>query len=186
MINSGKYDGMLSEGARQQIIADLELQPGIAEFYDARNPLQPGLPIVGRNAVQAIVQHPTDDTYLLLRLKGWDSETYGLPMGGIDETEDVAAAATRELLEDARYDEPDEVRIVAPSYATNFYHEFKKENRRATVRTVAIKLRSLHQADVSADEQALHEPLWVSLDELQAKVHGDGVKRAIGIYRDSL
>jgi leucyl-tRNA synthetase len=184
MVNSGPYDGLESSEAREKIVADLSAGPKPAEYFDERNPIQEGKPVVERIAAQALVQHPTDGTYLLLRLTGWETETYSLPMGGVDGDDDAINGAMRELREETGFVDYEEPRIAAAPYFANFYHEFKKENRRAKIYTVFTRLKSLKQVAVDEKEQALHEPLWVSLDEVKAKVHGEGAAKALQAFAE--
>lgn len=155
-----------------------------AEFVDAASPLREDMPIVERVAVQCIVQHPTDGTFLINRLKNWESEMYSLPMGGIDEGEDATQAGLRELKEETGFFDIAEVREVGMPYFASFYHEGKKVNRRAKISTIALKLKSLKQEAVSDEEAATNEPQWVTAAELIDRVLGDGCKAQIRAFLD--
>ncbi|HEY4160577.1 MAG TPA: class I tRNA ligase family protein, partial [Candidatus Saccharimonadales bacterium] len=153
------------------------------EFTDTETPPRQGVEFVERVAAQAIVKHPTDDTYLTLRLKGWDKELYGYPTGGLDEGEDAVAAATRELREETGLHNIAGVRQVGEPYYARFYHEYKKVNRRVKMYTVAIELKDLDRVAVADEEQAIHELHWMTADEVAQKVHGEGCKRMFEVYR---
>ncbi len=162
---------------------NLPIVPVVApEYIDETSPLKPSMPIVERNAVQAIVKHPTEDKYLLLGLKAWTKPTYSLPMGGIDDGETPEVAGVRELLEETGYNDVGTVTSFGSPYFAIFYHEAKQVNRRAKISTIIVELKSLNKTAIAEDEQANHEPLWVTADELQAKVLGEGCKNIINNY----
>jgi leucyl-tRNA synthetase len=152
------------------------------EFTDTVTPPKPGLPFVERTAVQAIVKHPSDDSYLLLRLKGWDTEVYGYPTGGLDDGETPIETAKRELKEETGLCNIKDIKLVGEPYYARFYHEFKKVNRRVKMYTAVITLKDLDQLPVSAEEQAINEMHWVSADEMATKLHGEGTRRMFDIY----
>ncbi len=163
---------------------DLPIVPVIAEtFLESDSPVREGYEMVDRNAVQVIVQHPDDESYLLLERKGWkDSQQPSFVTGGIDEGEDVVAAAVRELKEETGYVDIAETQLTDYIYQPLFYHEVKKENRRAKMHTVVIKLGSLKQEKIAEEERALHATMWVDVAYVREKVFGSGCKKVFGMH----
>lgn len=156
----------------------------LPEHIDKEHPTKKGLPLEERIAAQIIVQHPTEDTYLMLALKGWQTETYSLPIGGVDNGEEAQEAVLRELKEETGFHEHGEVEQVGEPYFAQFYHEFKKLNRRAKITTFYTRLRSLDQLPLSEEEKAKHSLSWVSIGELYKRLHGQGVQAVVGAFRD--
>jgi leucyl-tRNA synthetase len=154
------------------------------EFVDTQAPPKEGVEFKERVAVQAIVKHPTEDSYLLLRMKGWDKEVYGYPTGGIEEGETPADTARRELEEETGFHNIKGIKPVGEPYYARFYHDFKKVNRRVKMYTVEITLQDLDRRAVSEEEQAINEIQWTPAKEVAEKVLGDGCKRIFNVYQD--
>ncbi len=139
-----------------------------------------------RIVAQAIVKHPTEDKYLLLRKKDWHTESYSYVTGGIDPGETVEQAAAREMHEETGYKNISRVEVVAPPYYVSFYHEGKDINRHAFITTTALVLENLDQDEVTDEEQSRNEVMWVTADELLHKVHGEGSKLQFNAYLNGL
>ena len=152
------------------------------EFIDDTSPLRPDRPIEDRQVALAVIKHPEDDKYLLLKAKNWDDETHSFVMGGIDAGESAAAAIRREVVEETGFDHIAGVSAVGAPYRAVFYHQGKQVNRRAHIQPVVVELTDLHQQVVSDDEKALHELLWVSGEEALAKLRGEGVQTVFANY----
>jgi leucyl-tRNA synthetase len=152
------------------------------EFIDEVTPPQEGEPFVERVAAQAIVKHPDGDKYLMLRLKGWQTQLFGYPTGGIDAGEDPVETIRRELEEETGFQHIKSAVQVGEPYYARFYHEFKKVNRRVKMYTIAVELSDLVRSAISEEEQAINEVHWMTANEVAEKVHGDGCKRMFDIY----
>jgi leucyl-tRNA synthetase len=164
---------------------DLPIIPVVVrEHIDITHPTVLGKPVEKRLVAQIIVKHPTEDKYLMLRLKGWEIETYSLPIGGIDEGEDAVLAAMRELQEETGFIDYGTVSAVGVPYFAEFYHDLKKVNRRAYIHTFYTQLKSTKQEKIAAEEQAKHELQWVGIDELHDKLHGQGVQEVVDMFRN--
>ena len=159
---------------------DIEIKPVfVREHIDVEHPIVEGKSIEDRHAVQTIVKHPTEEKYLALKLKGWEKETYSLPIGGVDEGESVEESARRELVEETGFsDFGDLARVGRPYYAL-FHHDFKGVNRRAYIDSFVTQLNSLEQSELSKEESAKHTLRWVSINELHDLLHGQGVQEVV-------
>ncbi len=162
---------------------DLPIKPVVlAEFIDTISPTREGAKMVERVVAQTIVKHPTEDKYLLARRISWENKTYSLPMGGIDNDETPAEAAKRELVEETGYQNTEGLESFGQPYIAEFYHEFKKTNRRATVHTFVTKLKDLKQVEISEEEQGINEVDWFTAAEVMNLVHGEGAQSTFKAY----
>jgi leucyl-tRNA synthetase len=162
----------------------LPIRQVVAPVYvqESENPPRDGVEMKRRKAIQLIVKHPENDSYLLLKKLKWETESYSFVNGGVEDDEDVVSAAARELAEEAGFDDYEPINEVSGSYFAVFYHEFKQTNVTAHMHTFATQLKSLRKKDVSEEESQINELLWVSADEVLKKVNGDGAKLAFSDY----
>ena len=126
-----------------------------------------------------------DDKYLLLKKNGWQVKLRSFVTGGIEPEENVIKAASRELLEETGYKNIQDARILSHKYYVQFYHEQKKENRRALISTVFITLKDLEKVVVSDTEKQLNTPEWVNAKDVDNKLHGEGCRYVFN-YRSGL
>ena len=141
-------------------------------FTHAGNEHVHGAPLVPRQVITAVVKHPTDDTYLVVKPTG--SDFWSPLMGGIDEGESPAQAATRELLEETGYTDIKHIEEKNEIISSEFYAQHKKENRIAYCHTVIVELASLEQQPISPEEQAAQTFAWVSREEVDRRCTGAG------------
>jgi leucyl-tRNA synthetase len=154
----------------------------LEEFIDKLIPPRADVETKFRRAVQCIIKHPTEDTYLLLKKLKWQTESYSLVNGGIDGEETVEDAAKREMLEESGLTNIVSMKSVGEPYIAEFYHEMKKENVRAEMHTVEVTIKDLTAVDISEEEAGINEQMWVSSKELIEKVHGEGIQRILEEY----
>ena len=147
------------------------------QFTHAAKAPHPDLPFEDRQTALVILKHPTEDKYLLEKLNGWDGETFSFPMGGIDPDEDAITAGLRELKEETGYHDTTNARIVGGKYTAQFFHDYKRVNRRAHITVVVAQLKSLDQVKISDEERKLHELHWLSGADILTKVEGEGIRR---------
>ena len=165
---------------------NLPVIPVVAkEFAEISNPFREGYEVVERTAVQVIVKHPTDDSYLILKRSGWEEGSHSFVTGGLEEGESVLEAAQRELEEESGYIDVESITELPNVYYASFFHQQKKENRRVQMHTVVVKLSSLDQVERSAEEAVLNEPEWVSEQAVQEKVYGEGCKLIFKNYLEN-
>lgn len=126
--------------------------------------VRPGLPMVERDAILAIVVHPGGDAWLGLEwTNGWQT----FVTGGIEPGQTAAEAALAEVLQETGYRDAEVVATLPPTESL-FWHGVKGVNRHAKFTNLVVRLRSLDRVVVAASEAALHRPRWLSRAEVEA------------------
>jgi len=129
------------------------------------NAVRPGLPLIERNAITAVVRNPADGTFLVLRWKdGSNWET--LVTGGIEEGQTPEEAARVELKQETGYKNLRLVREL-PRYDSQFFHHGKQVNRLAHMHCFYFELENDERDELAQGESDKHEPLWLTLEEMQ-------------------
>lgn len=137
----------------------------IKEFVETgKDAPRPDLPYKERDAATAVVRNPKDGTYLGLRWKKIDWETF--ITGGIEEGQTAEEAARAEVREEAGYSN---LRLVCelPRYDAKFFHGPKEVNRHARFQCFLFELSGNTSLPLAEDELAKHEPVWLSDTELE-------------------
>lgn len=138
-----------------------KIQEFVGQEVDAP---RPDLPFKERDAITAIVRNPEDSTYLGLRWKKIDWETF--ITGGIEDGQTAEEAARTEVLEETGYSE---LRLVCnlPRYDAKFFHGPKNENRHARFQCFLFELSGDKMRTLSEEELAKHEPVWLNDSDLE-------------------
>lgn len=134
------------------------------ESTEGADAVRPGLPMVERDAILAIVTHPRGDAWLGLEwANGWQT----FVTGGIEPGQTAGEAALAEILQETGYRD---ARVVAtlPPTVSRFWHGVKSVNRHARFTNLVVALSSLDREPVAASEGALHVPRWLSRAEVEA------------------
>ncbi len=121
---------------------------------------------VKREAVVAVVRNPKTDEYLCISWK--THRMNGLVTGGIDDSEEPAAAAAREVLEETGYKNLKLISDPGVYIHSLFYHRQKQQNRWAHFRFVFFDLINEERSKVSAKEASLLKPVWIAKDKLES------------------
>lgn len=123
-----------------------------------------GMPFVERAAITAIVRNPADNTYLGLRWKQVDWETF--ITGGVEEGQTPEEAARAEVREETGYVN---IRLIRelPRYHSQFYHGPKGVNRFAHFHSFFFELIDDARDEVTEEERQKHESVWLTTDELE-------------------
>lgn len=131
-------------------------------FNDAYNS---SAPIVERNNVACIIKHPTEEKYLVSKWKqvSWN----GFLTGGIEKGSTVEETATQEVKEETGYMNIRKVEVKDFSSHSLFYHVVKKENRLAHYKLAVVELENLDKIDVSEEEKAICDFVWVEKDKVE-------------------
>jgi leucyl-tRNA synthetase len=134
-------------------------------LIDEKNPPRPDKKTVERTMVHAMIRDAKTGKFLILDWKKHPWKTFVL--GGVDEGEDIVEAARREVLEETGYTKLTFKKIVGGPGCTEYFAAHKDENRFATAYAVLFELEDDSKVEVSAEEQAKHEPMWMDLDEFE-------------------
>lgn len=122
---------------------------------------------VPRTAVGAIVHNPANDKYLIQYSK--EFEKYTFIFGGLDEGEEFKDAAIRETLEETGY-QTKFIKYISEESEAHFYHPGKNVNRSLVARRALLELITKEQQEVSPEELAKQESVWLTEKELKKKL----------------
>jgi leucyl-tRNA synthetase len=129
------------------------------------------LPFVERNAISAIVKHWSEDKYLGLK---WKKANWGTFItGGVEKGQTSEEAARAEIEEETGYFNLKLIKNL-PSTHSKFYHIPKKENRFAHFTNFYFELENGEQKEVSEEEKAKHELIWLSPNEVEKFITPEG------------
>ncbi len=131
---------------------------------DPANPPRSGKENTKREIVHCIVLHPTEKKFIALKHK---TQPWLTPVtGGIEGGESVVDGALREIKEETGYRHP--VFLEELPYVINakFFAAHKDVNRDVVAHILKFKLKDLAHAELSAEEKAKHEVVWLPLTEL--------------------
>jgi len=138
----------------------------IPHRIDINNPPIDGKEQVVRDAIHGIVYDPKTDKYLCVRWKKFPWTAF--VVGGIEPEDggDVVVAATREIREETGYKNIKFVRVLGDKVVSEYYAAHKNINRKAYVNAVLFELIDDQRDEVSAEEQTIQEPVWLSRPEI--------------------
>ncbi|MBX4188485.1 class I tRNA ligase family protein [Candidatus Saccharibacteria bacterium] len=144
---------------------DLPIEQVVAQLLSGvgENQFRTGEKVVERTVAQCIVWHPTENKLIVLEVPTHKWLT--LVMGGIDEGEDWAEGAKREIIEETGYKNAEFIGFAGQELWSEFWALHKNENRIAHFRGLEFKLKDLEQADVDKSEADRHNIHWVEPDE---------------------
>lgn len=135
-------------------------------FVDTgRDAVRPGLPLVERDAITAVVRDPETGKYLGLKWKQVDWDT--LITGGIEEGQTAEEAAFAEIREETGYTNLRLVREL-PTYHSKFFHPPKGVNRFAHFRCFLFELAGSECEEISSEERSKHDPIWLTREEMES------------------
>lgn len=141
---------------------DIKLKEVIEPLF--KSELKPGLPLVERNAIHAIIKHWSENKYLVLLWKKADWVTF--VTGGVEKGEDPRQAAIREIQEETGYVNLIFKKEFRRSHSI-FYHIPKNENRFVHFSNFYFELENDQQKELTDEEKSNHELKWVSPEELE-------------------
>ena len=133
-------------------------------------------PVKARDGVIVLVKHWSEDKYIALR---WKEVAWGTFItGGIEEGQTPETAAKAELEEEVGYTDAKFIRNFGVMHG-KFYHVPKKTNRNAHAHVVYLELQSDAKKPVTDAEQAIHEVLWLTAEELKRFLTPDTHQHAL-------
>ncbi|MDO8407966.1 MAG: class I tRNA ligase family protein [bacterium] len=158
---------------------DLPIKTVIEPTYEQTTEpgkIRNGEPFDHREAIIAIVKHWSKEKYIALK---WKEVAWGTFItGGIEEGQTPETAAKAELLEEVGYTDAKFVKDFGVVHG-KFYHVPKKTNRNAHAHVVYLELQSDAKKPIADTEQAIHEVLWLTADELKRFLTPDTHQHAL-------
>ncbi len=136
------------------------------------------VPFVKRHAAVCIIKHWSEDKYLCVKYKA--NTWQGFVIGGIEAGENAEEAAAREIQEETGYKNMRFVRKLGDIVHSQFYHMVKKQNRWAEFQGMLFELTSDEQEEITEDEKALADLVWISRDEVMEFVNAPDIKEIWG------
>lgn len=131
---------------------------------DTENPPQEGKENTRRTVIIGIVRDPKQNKYLILKWKHQDWKTF--ITGGVEEGEDLAEAAKREITEETGYTDLKLVRELGGPTEAFFYAAHKGVNRQTKAHIFLFELSSNSRQEIASDEQDQHEAVWMTEEEV--------------------
>ncbi len=115
-----------------------------------------------RRTIQAFVHNPKTNQWLAISYKKMDC--IAPVIGGVEGEETPEAAARREVLEETGYKNL-KFEAILGEYRASFYAEHKDVNREIEATQVYFTLENDERAEVSDNEKATQDTLWLDRDE---------------------
>jgi len=142
---------------------DLEIRPVVSLYrIDTTNPPRADKKTVTRNIVHVLIRNPKDNTILCLKWKQQPWTTF--VVGGVEDGEDMIDAARREALEETGYKNLKFVKVInSQPVKSEYFANHKDENRIAYSHAIIFELENDDRVEVSDDEKAKHEVVWMTL-----------------------
>jgi leucyl-tRNA synthetase len=149
-----------------RLLTDLDAfdQTNIPVLVDKINPPKKGKKTVARRTVHAIVRDPRNGQVLCIKWRKFPWT--GFPIGGVEDGEDVVEAARREVHEETGYKNLKFVRVMGGIVRGEYFAAHKDENRIAYSNVVLFDLDNDERDNVSGEELAKHEAIWLDPETL--------------------
>jgi leucyl-tRNA synthetase len=138
------------------------IEPLFVDDTDQSTPRE-DLPFIERGAIIAVVKHWKEDLYLTLQWKNIHWKTF--VTGGIEKGQTPEEAARMEILEETGYKNLTLKKELGHVHS-KFFHNPKNENRFAHFTALYFELDDNARDTVSEMEQANHDIVWMTKDEV--------------------
>ncbi|MBN1331773.1 leucine--tRNA ligase [Candidatus Dojkabacteria bacterium] len=131
-----------------------------------------------RKTISAVVQRESDGKVLAVN---WKKNNWVSPViGGIDDEEDLLAAAEREVLEETGY-KCKAVKTLGGEIESHFFADHKNVYRHRLNQPVLLELLEDEPIDVNEDEKDIQDAVWMSPEEFLKKCSHE--ENIIGLRR---
>lgn len=152
---------------------DINLDGGSDQFQEDK-------PVIERDPIAIIIKHPTDNTYLIAKWK--QSVWNGFVTGGIEEGDTLEQTVQKEIYEETGYKNVGQ--IIKTDFVSHglFFHPVKNVNRLAHYHLVIAELKDLKKDEVSEEEKAIADFVWVEKDEVMESLTRSGIKYLWSCY----
>ncbi len=150
---------------KYKLLVKRVVEPKFVAEDDSDSAMKPGVKLVKRDAICAVIYNPKNDKYLCVSWK--KVYMHGFVTGGVEDGENIVVAAMREIKEETGYKN---VRLLRnPEFAIHsfFYHRLKNENRWARFNYLFFSLENEEQDKIADHEAELHDLVWKSRSELE-------------------
>ncbi len=126
--------------------------------------VRPDQPVVGRNAITAIVKHWSEDKYIGLKWKKVDWDTF--ITGGVESGQTPEQAAIAEIQEETGYQNLKMVKQL-DNFHSKFFHGPKNENRFAHFSSFYFELIDDTKKEIAEDEIQNHDVIWLTKKDME-------------------
>lgn len=153
----------------------IKLYPDIDVNLDGESDsYKEGLPILERDPIAVVIKHPNEDMYLIAKWKKADWN--GFLTGGIEDGDSLEKTVQKEIHEETGFKNVS--KIIPMNFVSHglFFHPVKNVNRLAHYHLVYAELADLEKDDVSPEEKAIADFVWVPYDKVLETLTRKGMK----------
>lgn len=146
---------------------DINLDGGSDQYQEDK-------PVIERDPLAIIIKHPIEDSYLIAK---WRKSVWnGFVTGGIEEGDTLEDTVRKEIHEETGYKNIDNIITTNAVSHGLFFHPVKNVNRLAHYHLVIVRLKNLEKDEVSEEEKAIADFVWVNKDEVMDTLTRSGIK----------
>jgi 8-oxo-dGTP pyrophosphatase MutT (NUDIX family) len=140
-------------------------------------------PIIERDPIAVIIQHPTDELYLIAQ---WSNGWCGFLTGGIEDGDTLEDTVRKEILEETGFKNVLNIEPMDCISHGLFYHIVKHVNRLAHYHLVFAKLTDLEQQEISEEELAIAKFVWVPKEKVEETLTRGDMKKLWKFYIEQI